>query len=436
MEILNVNRIKRFALLMAILLISNFLFGVAIAADGDGTITSNVGESSDLCELYSTGIKGIFGDNIDVEVSGNGETTIFKCQDTKLVNNGQWLFDWVMKENSTGVYLIEVHPNEDEYEENGDILNPIRYVITRANRKDQKVNGFDNSLSSFIYNTGNFNEDTVDFDYKDIREGLKGTAVKVILEEGFHYGIKFDSKALVNKRIVTVTLTREIPYNKDISEFEGNWSNYGYSNIPSSYFTMKTVRTTDQAIGSPKSNEYNESDEVKKSPFPTYTLNSASLKELADGVQATDSKDTDQKPSWIESALVEIIIFFGQAILWIAEKSLNVDSLTMDNLIFNNLGGKASPVVDLSKYGGIQISSVETGSIMNNAKVVKAVGEVFKGFRYVACIIYILSLLFMGVKMILAVGTPDESKSKKFIQYWLTGALLLYLGPTFSSCNF
>ena len=45
--------------------------------------------------------------------------------------------------------------------------------------------------------------------------------------------------------------------------------------------------------------------------------------------------------------------------------------------------------------------------------------------------IYLVSLLYLGVKTLMAVGTPNEAKTKKYIQYWITGAIILLIVPYF-----
>ena len=68
---------------------------------------------------------------------------------------------------------------------------------------------------------------------------------------------------------------------------------------------------------------------------------------------------------------------------------------------------------------------------MGQGKVRDAISEVYSGLRYIAIIIYIISLLLLGLKTLAAVGTPQESKTKKFVQYWITGAVILIFVPMF-----
>ncbi|MBR3281067.1 MAG: hypothetical protein IKI57_04425 [Clostridia bacterium] len=81
--------------------------------------------------------------------------------------------------------------------------------------------------------------------------------------------------------------------------------------------------------------------------------------------------------------------------------------------------------------GIISTEDDEVSGVLGNPTVIEAIGTIYSGLRYVAIIVYLVSLLYMGVKTLMAVGTPNESKTKKYIQYWITGAIILLIVPYF-----
>ena len=59
--------------------------------------------------------------------------------------------------------------------------------------------------------------------------------------------------------------------------------------------------------------------------------------------------------------------------------------------------------------------------ILGQDGIITAIRNVYVGLRYIAIIVYILSFLYLGLKTLMAVGTPKESTTKKYIEYWITG---------------
>lgn len=150
-----------------------------------------------------------------------------------------------------------------------------------------------------------------------------------------------------------------------------------------------------------------------------------------------ESYDAEEKGSWIEGILADIILGFGQIIQYIAELAFGLSSsgnnhLTMDNLIFNKMD---CMVIDLRAVftGGIQVGPTEIRGYFAEAGIVDGIQKVYTGLRGIAITIYIIMLLYVGVRILTGVGTPNEAKAKKYVQYWATGVLILFIAPYFFS---
>ena len=150
-----------------------------------------------------------------------------------------------------------------------------------------------------------------------------------------------------------------------------------------------------------------------------------------------ESYDAEEKGSWIEGILADIILGFGQIIQYLAELAFGLSSsgnnhLTMDNLIFNKMD---CMVIDLRAVfsGGIQIGPSEIRGYFAEGNIIAGIQNVYTGLRGIAITVYIIMLLYVGVRVLLGVGTPNEAKAKKYIQYWATGVIILFLAPYFFS---
>jgi len=150
-----------------------------------------------------------------------------------------------------------------------------------------------------------------------------------------------------------------------------------------------------------------------------------------------ESYDAEEKGSWIEGILADIILGFGQIIQYIAELAFGLSSsgdnhLTMDNLIFNKMD---AVVIDLRAIfsGGIQIGPSEIRGYFADGQIVEGIQKVYTGLRGMAITIYLIMLLYVGVRILTGVGTANESKAKKYVQYWVTGVIILFIAPYFFS---
>lgn len=151
----------------------------------------------------------------------------------------------------------------------------------------------------------------------------------------------------------------------------------------------------------------------------------------------TNSKvqDSDGEPaSFVEKLISKIFISVGDAFVTITnlggvrgsnaeekiENLIGEDNpftmyVTLDSLVFNEY---PKTIVDL--WG-------DTGSTNGLAKNV--VNFWYKVFQAWAIIIYIILLIYMGIKTVLYTGMPEQKNIKQMLEGWLLGVLMLFCLP-------
>lgn len=130
----------------------------------------------------------------------------------------------------------------------------------------------------------------------------------------------------------------------------------------------------------------------------------------------------------LQGILVDLIIGIGTIFTAVVEKLVGAnDKLTIDNFIFNKLD---QTVIDLTPLGGIQIGGTGQG-IFYQSEIGQVIKVLFNALKNLAIAIYIVMFLVIGVKILVSVGTPDQSKYFKYVEYWITGLILLAIVPYF-----
>lgn len=401
-----VCKVKVFALLMSILLLTNLGLSVAIAANNQFIENGNITITN-----YTDKIRVESGNS-----NGGGSATIITSNDKGYKSPSKWYFNFVPR--TSGVYSISVY-----YENLSSKKVPVNYYLSRAGkpnteRKVYKVEGFENTVCLAV------KEDVSSYQGlpspTSVADG--NTDINVILEDNYTYGIKLAPQTLVNGRRVIVSISKQ-----SVGDY------VRYSNVPSSYITMGVVADNDNGQQSSPSGSF-------KSVNLTTSQINAYIKEC--GLQ---KKSDEQGKNVLESLLVDTIIMVGQILLFIAESSLNLahgsvgsegynTNLTIDKLIFNKIEGNASPIIDLRGLGGIKLNTGNESAvlgILSNATVTNTIGQIFFGLRKLAIVIYIISLLYIGLKNLINAGTTKEAATKKYLEYWFTGAALLFIIPYF-----
>ena len=292
-----------FALTMCIILLFNFYTVFA-----DGQISGNI-------KIVNEGWTGLFGGHdLIVNPEGNG---VFTVTNVEGIGEEGWWVTFRLKDGvESGAYQIAVYYkgyNQTVYHQ---------YKICRENiaRGDHNKNNTDriNSVPLCAYNTdanhigGLPPVETITKD--------KNTTVNVILEKGYIYAINFDvnDKVLMKNRPITLKIENAAP--------PPGGAEYFYTNIPSSYITMREALEIDHGKVAPTDSKFR-TVLLDQTVIDSY-LRMWGFKRVSNDVESALP---------VESAITGLIIFFGEILLFFAEKFLNIENLTMDKLIFNQL---------------------------------------------------------------------------------------------------
>lgn len=147
-----------------------------------------------------------------------------------------------------------------------------------------------------------------------------------------------------------------------------------------------------------------------------------------------EEEDKEQKGSWLEGLLVDIILVIGDVFLWIVEQMLGAKGeLTIDNIVFNRY---SQTVIDLSRFGGMSLGGVLSASgkgVFQDDNVLNVVTILYGGLKTLAYLIYIVMFLAIGIKILLSVGGKDQKRFMKYLEYWFAGLLILTILPYFFS---
>ncbi len=136
-----------------------------------------------------------------------------------------------------------------------------------------------------------------------------------------------------------------------------------------------------------------------------------------------------QQGSTLEGILADLILDIGRFLRWLMKLFINPNcELTIDNIIFNRLD---QTVIDLTPIGGIQINPTGQNVIFANSSVKSAINVLYNALKVLAIVTYIVLLLFIGVRILLAIGTTEQKKYTKYFEYWVTGLILLAIVPYF-----
>lgn len=284
-------------------------------------------------------------------------------------------------------------------------------------------------------------EDTVNVSLASVK---RGNSIKLVNSEKWDEERTFINNSGLNNSLITsayVILDSNSRYKithygdqKEISiivqKVTEDGDMYGFStNAPSAWVTLKEMNSSIVSA-----------DPVLEN-YPKLEISNAELDKFIEenGIEEKGNDD-QEKGDFLESILTHIVLAIGTLILGLFEMALGMSQkrgITLDNIIFNRLepANRASnPIIDLRPLGGIGNSlggGATADGILYNTLVVQIVTTLFNSLRVIALVLYVVLLLYVGLRMLIAVGTKDEPKSKKFFQYWLTGLILLMVVPYF-----
>lgn len=233
------------------------------------------------------------------------------------------------------------------------------------------------------------------------------TIIDVILDANKPYTLTINSDVILDEEI-TITLTKL-----------GEANNYAVTNIPASVVSNKDTDYKSKALVDNQN--------------PQHTYVEFTDNEIKNYINTIEDKEGTPEPGgFIEGILVDLIMAFGTVFVSIVEAIIGANvKLTIDNIIFNKFD---QTVIDLTPLGGIQVGAGTTASgkgIFNNASVGNIIKILFDGLKVLAIIIYIVMLLYIGVKILLSIGGKNQKKFLKYLEYWITGLVLLVVLPYF-----
>lgn len=134
----------------------------------------------------------------------------------------------------------------------------------------------------------------------------------------------------------------------------------------------------------------------------------------------------DEKPPLVERILSKIFLAFGDAMVSLTkigksngttddgEKKVSI-FVTIDSLVFNEY---PKTIVDL--WGDVGSTNVYAKKVVNFW---------FNVFKAWAIAVYILLLVYIGIKTVLSTGTPAQRNIRPMIEGWLMGLLMLFFLP-------
>ncbi|MBO5143445.1 MAG: hypothetical protein J6C46_10755 [Clostridia bacterium] len=234
------------------------------------------------------------------------------------------------------------------------------------------------------------------------------TTIDVILTEGQEYYIEVQNKESVLSEVTVIAEKRNIMQLA-----------MAVTNIPSSAVSNNNLEDTTyiEDAGNYKVVEFDFNEMTEY---------------LDAGSGVLEKSDEVSTGGFLESILANIVLAIGSVFLNLLELVIKPNvSLTIDNILFNRF---EQTVIDLTPLGGINVGAGLASSgkgIFYDSKVGEIIGILFNALKNLSIMIYIVMLLYIGVKILLSVGGKDQQKYIKYLEYWVTGILFLVIIPYF-----
>lgn len=131
----------------------------------------------------------------------------------------------------------------------------------------------------------------------------------------------------------------------------------------------------------------------------------------------------EEEAPLVERIISKVFLAFGDAMVSLTKIGKYDSSsesgismfVTLDSLVFNEY---PKTIVDLWEDIGT-----------TNIYAQKVVRFWFNAFKAWAIAVYVLLLIYVGIKTVLSTGTPEQKKVRPMIEGWLTGLLMLFFLP-------
>lgn len=210
-----------------------------------------------------------------------------------------------------------------------------------------------------------------------------------------------------------------------VSNFGANYIKYGADN--NAEYILDPRYNTNYSVAK-KDFEYNPTRTIIFGKYPDYTNNKPDYVDNDSEVKYKENyalkikyhfkaidDEPEEKAGIIETAITKILIGLGMLFMIVIKLFLG-SGLTMDSVIFNRYD---MTVIDFRGRVGF----------FANENVRKIINVMYDGFEKLAIIANIIILLYLGIQIVLSVGTDKQSKYFKHLQNWLVGLLILFLAP-------
>lgn len=137
---------------------------------------------------------------------------------------------------------------------------------------------------------------------------------------------------------------------------------------------------------------------------------------------ADDVLVTEDDASIFERIICGLLVFIGTGIYAMVRLIIG-ESFSIDKVIFNGYSKTKLSFFesDIAQYG--ENTFLEEGNIR------KALNIFFDFFRGLAIVVYLIILVYMGIRILLGSTAEKGSKHKELIVYWLQGIIILFVFP-------
>lgn len=134
--------------------------------------------------------------------------------------------------------------------------------------------------------------------------------------------------------------------------------------------------------------------------------------------------DDEANPEWYEKLFAFFIIVNGYIFREIISITLGAD-LSIDALVFDRF-----PQATLTLFNADnKYYEVTNPLFQEGAGAVEGINHVFGVFQQIATIIYIVILVYMGIRIILVSTADKKARFKQFLVDWVKGVAILFLFP-------
>lgn len=391
------------AMFMCILLLSNFLMNIAYATEMERYMQQGAGIILDSV-----------GQNGSSNISTNEYTTLLSLDSfSSRSSNGNPVITFTPRRS--GVYTISLTEKSGEN---------LRYNITTNVDPSQAVRlaGKYVSFDQYAVMTSPFPKNN--------------TKVDVVLQEGVTYRIELERypngtgefTPMVAGDVEDTAATDYFPVIFSVEKHNIDVAAFAALNIDANKITNPASAAMNQR---PLETYINPTD-IRIFEFSPEELEEYWLY----GAPEEDDERKNDKGSALEGILADIIILVGTILTNIVEMILGIHdgvkvSLTIDNIIFNRVD---YVTINLTPLGGIKLNNdtnFQGKNIFDNPTVLNIIKTLYDGLKILAVLVYIVMLLYIGVRILLSVGTKEQRKYTKYLESWVTGIVILVFVPYF-----